>query len=138
MVDFPTLNLDKIRADVDAFAEEEGRRPRLMVVTLGQDDQDRGAKAIATAFADIGFDVDVGPLLQTPEDAARQAIENDVHVVAISGQVADQTTLVPALITALRDQGSNDITVVCYGPDTKIPPAAAEILRLIRKQRMAA
>ena len=158
MVDFPTLNLDKIRADVDAFAEEEGRRPRMMVVKLGQDGHDRGAKVIATAFADIGFDVDVGPLFQTPEEAARQAIENDVHVVGISSQAAGHKTLVPALIKALKDQGSNDIMVVCggvippqdypqlkadgvvaiYGPGTNIPVAAAEILGLIRKQRMAA
>jgi len=149
---------DKIRADVDAFAEEEGRRPRMMVVKLGQDGHDRGAKVIATAFADIGFDVDVGPLFQTPEEAARQAIENDVHVVGISSQAAGHKTLVPALIKALKDQGSNDIMVVCggvippqdypqlkadgvvaiYGPGTNIPVAAAEILGLIRKQRMAA
>ena len=149
---------DKIRAEVDAFAEEEGRRPRMMVVKLGQDGHDRGAKVIATAFADIGFDVDVGPLFQTPEEAARQAIENDVHVVGISSQAAGHKTLVPALIKALRDQGSNDIMVVCggvippqdypalkaagvvavYGPGTNIPMAASEILGLIRKQRMAA
>ena len=149
---------DKIRADVDAFAEEEGRRPRMMVVKLGQDGHDRGAKVIATAFADIGFDVDVGPLFQTPEEAARQAIENDVHVVCISSQAAGHKTLVPALIKALKDQGSNDIMVVCggvippqdypqlkadgvvaiYGPGTNIPVAAAEILGLIRKQRLAA
>jgi methylmalonyl-CoA mutase len=149
---------DKIRADVDAFAEEEGRRPRMMVVKLGQDGHDRGAKVIATAFADIGFDVDVGPLFQTPEEAARQAIENDVHVVGISSQAAGHKTLVPALIQALKDQGSTDIMVVCggvippqdypqlkadgvvaiYGPGTNIPVAAAEILGLIRQQRMAA
>jgi methylmalonyl-CoA mutase len=149
---------DKIRADVEAFAEEEGRRPRMMVVKLGQDGHDRGAKVIATAFADIGFDVDVGPLFQTPEEAARQAIENDVHVVGISSQAAGHKTLVPALIQALKDQGSTDIMVVCggvippqdypqlkadgvvaiYGPGTNIPVAAAEILGLIRRQRMAA
>jgi len=149
---------DKIRADVDRFAEEEGRRPRMMVVKLGQDGHDRGAKVIATAFADIGFDVDVGPLFQTPEEAARQAIENDVHVVGISSQAAGHKTLVPALIQALKDQGSSDIMVVCggvippqdypglkaagvvavYGPGTNIPIAAAEILGLIRQQRMAA
>ena len=149
---------DKIRADVDRFAEEEGRRPRMMVVKLGQDGHDRGAKVIATAFADIGFDVDVGPLFQTPEEAARQAIENDVHVVGISSQAAGHKTLVPALIQALKDQGSTDIMVVCggvippqdypqlkadgvvaiYGPGTNIPVAAAEILGLIRRQRMAA
>jgi len=149
---------DKIRADVDRFAEEEGRRPRMMVVKLGQDGHDRGAKVIATAFADIGFDVDVGPLFQTPEEAARQAIENDVHVVGISSQAAGHKTLVPALIQALKEQGGSDIMVVCggvippqdypqlradgvvaiYGPGTNIPMAAAEILGLIRQQRLAA
>ncbi|HLZ67499.1 MAG TPA: methylmalonyl-CoA mutase [Aliidongia sp.] len=149
---------EKIRAEVDRFAEEEGRRPRMMVVKLGQDGHDRGAKVIATAFADIGFDVDVGPLFQTPEEAARQAIENDVHVVGISSQAAGHKTLVPALIKALKDQGSSDIMVVCggvippqdypalkaagvvavYGPGTHIPQAASEILGLIRQQRLAA
>ncbi|GGF07292.1 methylmalonyl-CoA mutase [Aliidongia dinghuensis] len=149
---------ERIRHEVDAFAEEEGRRPRMMVVKLGQDGHDRGAKVIATAFADIGFDVDVGPLFQTPEEAARQAIENDVHVIGISSQAAGHKTLVPALIKALKDQGSSDILVVCggvippqdypalkaagvvavYGPGTNIPKAAAEILGLIREQRLAA
>jgi methylmalonyl-CoA mutase len=128
------------------FAEGEGRRPRILVVKLGQDGHDRGAKVIATAFADIGFDVDVGPLFQTPEEAARQAIENDVHVVGVSTQAAaGHKTLVPALIQALKDQGANDILVVTggvippkdypmlreagvagiYGPGTNIPAAAA-------------
>ena len=149
---------EKIRSEVERFAEEEGRRPRMMVVKLGQDGHDRGAKVIATAFADIGFDVDVGPLFQTPEEAARQAIENDVHVVGISSQAAGHKTLVPALIKALKDQGSSDIMVVCggvippqdypalkaagvvaiYGPGTNIPFAASEILGLIRQQRLAA
>ena len=149
---------EKIRGEVERFAEEEGRRPRMMVVKLGQDGHDRGAKVIATAFADIGFDVDVGPLFQTPEEAARQAIENDVHVVGISSQAAGHKTLVPALIKALKDQGSGDIMVVCggvippqdypalkaagvvaiYGPGTNIPFAASEILGLIRQQRLAA
>ncbi len=138
MVDFPERSPAGRQglADVDRFAEEEGRRPRMMVMTLDQDGQDRGARMIAAAFADIGFDVDVGPLFQTPEEAARQAIENDVHVVGIGGQAADHT--VPALTRALRDQGSNDIMVMCYGPGTDVPGAAAEILNLIRKQRMAA
>jgi len=141
----------KICADVSAFAEKEGRRPRMLVVKLGQDGHDRGAKVIATAFADIGFDVDIGPLFQTPEEAARQAIENDVHVVGISSQAAGHKTLVPALIQALRAEGADDIIVVAggvippqdyeglraegvaaiYGPGTNIPAAAAEILSLI-------
>jgi methylmalonyl-CoA mutase len=146
---------DKIRKDIEAFAEIEGRRPRILVVKLGQDGHDRGAKVIATAFADIGFDVDVGPLFQTPEEAARQAIENDVHVVGVSTQAAGHKTLVPALIQALKDQGAPEILVVTggvippkdypmlkeagvaaiYGPGTNIPKAAAEILEIIRDSR---
>ncbi len=148
----------RIQRDVAAFATEEGRRPRMLVVKLGQDGHDRGAKVIATAFADIGFDVDVGPLFQTPEEAARQAIENDVHVIGVSSQAAGHRTLVPALIAALRNEGGEDILVVCggvippqdydmllkagvaaiYGPGTNIPHAAAEILNLIRRRRKAA
>jgi methylmalonyl-CoA mutase len=146
---------EKIVADVAAFAREEGRRPRMMVIKMGQDGHDRGAKVIATAFADIGFDVDVGPLFQTPEEAARDAIEADVHVIGVSTQAAGHKTLVPALIKALKDQGGGDILVVCggvipqqdyqyladagvsavYGPGTNIPAAAAEILDLLRGQR---
>jgi len=149
---------EQIRRDVDSFAEAEGRRPRMLVVKLGQDGHDRGAKVIATAFADIGFDVDVGPLFQTPEEAARQAIENDVHVVGISSQAAGHKTLVPGLVRALHDQGAGDILVVCggvippqdypmlrqagvaaiYGPGTNIPKAAAEILAIIQKQAQQA
>jgi methylmalonyl-CoA mutase len=148
----------RIKDDVAAFAKTEGRRPRMLVVKLGQDGHDRGAKVIATAFADIGFDVDVGPLFQTPEEAARQAIENDVHVVGVSSQAAGHKTLVPALIAALRAAGADDILIVCggvippqdyqglldggvaaiYGPGTNIPHAAAEILGLIRRSRKAA
>lgn len=137
-----------IRADVAAFAETEGRRPRMLVVKMGQDGHDRGAKVIATAFADIGFDVDVGPLFQTPAEAAREAIENDVHVIGVSSQAAGHKTLVPELIDELKKQGADDIMVVCggvipaqdydflfakgvaavYGPGTNIPTAAAEIL----------
>jgi methylmalonyl-CoA mutase len=143
---------DRIRHDVAQFAEAEGRRPRMLVVKLGQDGHDRGAKVIATAFADIGFDVDVGPLFQTPEEAAREAIENDVHIVGVSSQAAGHKTLVPGLIQALKDQGADDILVVCggvippqdypalrqagvaaiYGPGTNIPKAAAEILAILR------
>ena len=95
----------RIRKEVDAFAAEEGRRPRILVAKLGQDGHDRGAKVIATAFADLGFDVDIGPLFQTPEEAAREAIENDVHVVGVSSQAAGHKTLVPQLIEALARAG---------------------------------
>jgi len=145
----------KIQSEVAAFAEQEGRRPRLLVVKLGQDGHDRGAKVIATAFADIGFDVDIGPLFQTPEEAARHAIENDVHVVGVSSQAAGHKTLVPQLIEALKQQGAGDILVVCggvippqdyeelidsgvaavFGPGTNIPVAASEVLDLIRQRR---
>ncbi|MGE5146599.1 MAG: methylmalonyl-CoA mutase family protein, partial [Candidatus Eiseniibacteriota bacterium] len=148
----------RIQAEVDAFAAEKGRRPRMLVIKMGQDGHDRGAKVIATAFADIGFDVDVGPLFQTPEEAARQAIENDVHVVGVSSQAAGHKTLVPQLVEALRAQGGDDIIVICggvippqdydflmkkgvhaiYGPGTNIPVAASEILHLIKRHRKAA
>ena len=149
---------ERILREVETFARAEGRRPRMLVVKLGQDGHDRGAKVIATAFADLGFDVDVGPLFQTPEEAARQAIENDVHVVGVSSQAAAHKTLVPALLKALKTEGGEEILVVCggvippqdyaflqeagvaaiYGPGTNIPLAASEILRLIAKKRMAA
>ncbi|MBT3331340.1 MAG: methylmalonyl-CoA mutase, partial [Rhodospirillaceae bacterium] len=149
---------DRIVKDVADFAVAEGRRPRMMVVKLGQDGHDRGAKVIATAFADIGFDVDIGPLFQTPEEAARDAIENDVHLIGVSTQAAGHKTLVPDLVNALKDQGGNDILVVCggvipaqdydylyqrgvaavFGPGTNIPEAAAEILALLNKAREAA
>jgi methylmalonyl-CoA mutase len=148
----------RIQREIDGFAREEGRRPRMLVVKLGQDGHDRGAKVIATAFADIGFDVDIGPLFQTPEEAARQAVENDVHIVGVSSQAAAHKTLVPALVEALRKEMAGDILVVCggvippkdydflkkagvsaiFGPGTNIPAAAAEILNLIRRQRLAA
>ena len=104
--------LERIRTEIAAFAEEEGRRPRLLVVKMGQDGHDRGAKVIATAFADLGFDVDIGPLFQTPEEAARAAIENDVHVIGVSSQAAGHKTLVPQLIEALAKQGGSDVLVV--------------------------
>ena len=148
----------EIGKEIERFASKEGRRPRLLVVKLGQDGHDRGAKVIATAFADIGFDVDIGPLFQTPEEAARQATENDVHVVGVSSQAAAHKTLVPQLIAALKAQGAEDILVVCggvippqdydqlraqgvaaiYGPGTNIPKAAAEVLSLIASRRVAA
>ncbi|HYG90344.1 MAG TPA: methylmalonyl-CoA mutase [Azospirillum sp.] len=147
-----------IQDDIDAFAAEEGRRPRILVVKMGQDGHDRGAKVIATSFADIGFDVDIGPLFQTPDEAARQAVENDVHVIGVSSQAAGHKTLVPQLIEELRKQGAGDILVVCggvippqdydylykagvsaiYGPGTNIPKAAAEIIGILRKQKRAA
>jgi methylmalonyl-CoA mutase len=129
----------------------------MLVVKMGQDGHDRGAKVIATAFADIGFDVDVGPLFQTPEEAAQDAVDNDVHVVGISSQAAGHKTLAPKLIEALRAQGAGEILVVCggvipqqdygflkaagvsaiFGPGTNIPEAAREILDLIRTRRAA-
>ncbi|WP_353859720.1 methylmalonyl-CoA mutase [Azospirillum formosense] len=148
----------KIQEEVSAFAAEEGRRPRILVVKMGQDGHDRGAKVIATSFADIGFDVDIGPLFQTPDEAARQAVENDVHVIGVSSQAAGHKTLVPQLVEELRKQGAGDILVVCggvippqdydylykagaaaiYGPGTNIPKAASDILAILRKQKAAA
>jgi methylmalonyl-CoA mutase len=148
----------KIQDEVARFAEDEGRRPRLLVVKLGQDGHDRGARIIATAFADVGFDVDVGPLFQTPEEAAKQAVENDVHIIGVSSQAAGHKTLVPKLIEALKRERAGDIVVVCggvippqdyeglqdvgvaaiYGPGTNIPSAANEILNLIKRQRKVA
>ncbi|HAM91198.1 MAG TPA: methylmalonyl-CoA mutase, partial [Rhodobacteraceae bacterium] len=104
-----------IQKSVEAFAEEEGRRPRMLVVKMGQDGHDRGAKVIATAFADIGFDVDVGPLFQTPEEAAQDAVDNDVHVIGISSQAAGHKTLAPKLIEALKAKDAGDILVICGG-----------------------
>jgi methylmalonyl-CoA mutase len=149
---------ERIVHEVKAFAEETGRRPRMLVVKLGQDGHDRGAKIIATAFADLGFDVDIGPLFQTPDEAARQAVENDVHVVGVSSQAAGHRTLVPELIRALETEGGGDILIVCggvippqdydelmkagvaaiYGPGTNIPVAASEVIKLIRGQKKAA
>ena len=146
---------EAIQRDVEAFASEEGRRPRMLVVKMGQDGHDRGAKVIATAFADIGFDVDVGPLFQTPAEAAQDAVDNDVHVVGISSQAAGHKTLAPQLVQALKDKGAEDILVICggvipsqdydflyqngvkaiFGPGTNIPAAARDILDLIRKTR---
>jgi methylmalonyl-CoA mutase len=140
--------------DVAAFAAREGRRPRMLVVKLGQDGHDRGMKVIATAFADLGFDVDIGPLFQTPEEAARQAIENDVHVIGVSSQAAGHRTLVPELVRCLRQQGAANIAVVVggiipprdyaflresgvaaiFGPGTAVPAAAREVLDVIRSR----
>ena len=151
-------DFEAIQNDIEAFAQNEGRRPRMLVVKMGQDGHDRGAKVIATAFADIGFDVDVGPLFQTPEEAAQDAIDNDVHVVGISSQAAGHKTLAPALIEQLKAQGAGDILVVCggvipqqdydflraagvaaiFGPGTNIPSAARQVIGLIEEKRPAA
>jgi methylmalonyl-CoA mutase len=142
-----------IKNKVEAFADNHGRRPRMLVVKMGQDGHDRGAKVIATAFADLGFDVDVGPMFQTPDEAAQQAIENDVHIVGVSSQAAGHKTLVPQLIASLREQGAEDIIVICggvippkdydqlkaqgvaaiFGPGTNIPQAAEAVLELIKE-----
>ena len=142
-----------IQHELEKFTKDEGRRPRMLVVKMGQDGHDRGAKVIATAFADIGFDVDVGPLFQTPEEAAQDAIDNDVHVIGISSQAAGHKTLAPKLIEALKGRDAGDILVICggvipqqdyeflykkgvkaiFGPGTNIPAAASKILDLIRQ-----
>ncbi len=144
---------DKLKAEIAAFGEQQGRRPRVMIAKLGQDGHDRGAKVVATAFADLGFDVDIGPLFQTPEECARQAIENDVHAVGVSTLAAGHKTLVPAIIQALKAQGADDIIVFVggvipaqdydflhaagvkgiYGPGTPIPVSAKDVLEQIRK-----
>jgi methylmalonyl-CoA mutase len=147
-----------VQADVEAFADAEGRRPRMLVVKMGQDGHDRGAKVIATAFADLGFDVDVGPLFQTPAEAARDAVDNDVHVIGVSSQAAGHLTLVPQLMGELRAAGAEDVVVVCggvippqdyyalraagvaaiFGPGTNIPEAARRVLGLLRTPGTAA
>jgi methylmalonyl-CoA mutase len=138
----------RVRRLTDAFAAAEGRRPRILVAKMGQDGHDRGAKVIATAYADLGFDVDIGPLFQTPEEVARQAMENDVHVVGVSSLAGGHKTLVPQLAAELARLGRGDILIVVggvipaqdyeflyahgaaaiFGPGTVIPTAAAEIL----------
>ena len=144
---------DALKAEINAFAEAEGRRPRVMISKLGQDGHDRGAKVVATAFADLGFDVDMGPLFQTPEECARQAVENDVHAVGVSTLAAGHKTLVPAIIAELKKQGADDIIVFVggviprqdyemlfdagvkgiYGPGTPIPASAKDVLEQIKK-----
>jgi methylmalonyl-CoA mutase len=146
---------EQIKADVAKFAEAEGRRPRIMIAKLGQDGHDRGAKVVATAYADLGFDIDMGPLFQTPEEAARQAVENDVHAVGVSSLAAGHKTLLPALVKALKDQGADDIIVFAggvipaqdydylfnagakavFGPGTRIEDSARKVLEEIRKAR---
>ena len=146
-----------MQEEVEAFARSEGRRPRMLVCKLGQDGHDRGARVIATAFADLGFDVDIGPLFQTPEEAVQEALENDVHVIGISSQAAGHRTLVPQVIEGLKNAGASDIIVICggvippqdydellaagvaaiYGPGTNIMLAAREVLEKIRASRPA-
>jgi methylmalonyl-CoA mutase len=143
---------EALKTEINAFAEAQGRRPRVMISKLGQDGHDRGAKVVATAFADLGFDVDMGPLFQTPEECARQAIENDVHAVGVSTLAAGHKTLVPAIIEELKKQGADDIIVFVggviprqdydflyeagvkgiYGPGTPIPASAKDVLEQIR------
>ncbi|TAM42287.1 MAG: methylmalonyl-CoA mutase, partial [Burkholderiaceae bacterium] len=143
---------ESLKAEIDAFAESQGRRPRVMISKLGQDGHDRGAKVVATAFADLGFDVDIGPLFQTPEECARQAIENDVHAVGVSTLAAGHKTLVPAILAELKKQGADDIVVFVggvvprqdyqmlydagvkgiYGPGTPIPVSARDVLEQIK------
>ena len=144
---------DKLKEEIAAFADQYGRRPRVMIAKLGQDGHDRGAKVVATAYADLGFDVDMGPLFQTPEECARQAIENDVHAVGVSTLAAGHKTLVPAIIQSLKDQGADDIIVFVggvvprqdydflfeigakgiYGPGTPIVASAKDVLEQIKK-----
>ena len=146
---------ETIKADVARFAEEDGRRPRIMIAKLGQDGHDRGAKVVATAFADLGFDIDMGPLFQTPEEAARQAIENDVHAIGVSSLAAGHKTLLPELVNSLKAQGADDIIVFAggvipaqdydylynagakaiFGPGTRIEDSAVRVLEEIRKAR---
>jgi methylmalonyl-CoA mutase len=144
---------DQLKKEINEFADAKGRRPRVMISKLGQDGHDRGAKVVATAFADLGFDVDMGPLFQTPEECARQAIENDVHAVGVSTLAAGHKTLVPAIIEELKKQGADDIIVFVggviprqdydflyeagvkgiYGPGTPIPASAKDVLEQIKK-----
>ncbi|MBN9696496.1 MAG: methylmalonyl-CoA mutase [Zoogloea sp.] len=146
-----------LKADIEAFVAEEGRRPRIMIAKLGQDGHDRGSKVVASAFADLGFDIDIGPLFQTPEEAARHAIENDVHAVGCSSLAAGHKTLVPAIINALKAQGADDIITFVggvipaqdydalyaagakgiFGPGTPIQTSAREVLKQIRAARKA-
>ncbi|MDG3003555.1 methylmalonyl-CoA mutase [Paludisphaera mucosa] len=149
---------DELKSDVEKFAAEEGRRPRVMIAKLGQDGHDRGAKVVATALADLGFDIDIGPLFQTPEEAARQAVENDCHAVGVSTLAAGHKTLVPELIKALKDLGADDVCVFVggvipaqdydflthagavgiFGPGTPIPTCAKQILDAIRRTHVPA
>ena len=145
---------EQVRKMTDEFAKEEGRRPRIMIAKMGQDGHDRGAKVVATAYADMGFDVDVGPLFQTPEETAQQAVENDVHIVGMSSLAAGHKTLLPQLVDELKKLGREDIIVICggvipaqdydflyehgasaiFGPGTKIPAAGIKIMELVKER----
>ena len=147
-----------LKADIEAFIAEEGRRPRVMIAKLGQDGHDRGAKVVASAFADLGFDIDIGPLFQTPEEAARHAVENDVHAIGVSSLAAGHKTLLPELVKSLKAQGADDIIVFAggvipaqdydylynagakaiFGPGTRIEDSAVKVLAEIRKARSQA
>jgi len=144
-----------IASDIEDFVEQHGRRPRMLVAKMGQDGHDRGAKVVATAFADVGFDVDLSPMFSTPEEVARQAIENDVHVVGASSLAAGHKTLVPQLVEELRKQGADDIVVIAggvipqqdysylyergvaliFGPGTPIPESARKVLDAVNAQQ---
>ena len=144
----------KAREMADAFAELDGRRPRIMIAKMGQDGHDRGAKVIATSFADLGFDVDIGPLFQTPAEAAKQAVENDVHIIGVSSLAAGHKTLVPQLVEELKKYKREDILIVVggvipqqdydflykagataiFGPGTVIAKAAQDILKVLTEQ----
>jgi methylmalonyl-CoA mutase len=141
----------KAKELADIFAEQEGRRPRIMIAKMGQDGHDRGAKVVATGYADVGFDVDIGPLFQTPKEAAKQAVENDVHILGVSSLAAGHKTLVPQVIEELKKYGRDDIMVIVggvipkqdyqflfdagavavFGPGTKISSAAIKILEIL-------
>jgi len=146
--------VEQVRRMTDEFAEREGRRPRILIAKMGQDGHDRGSKVIATAYADMGFDVDVGPLFQTPEETARQAVENDVHIVGMSSLAGGHKTLLPKLVEELKKLGREDIIVICggvvpvqdyeflyehgavaiFGPGTKIPETAVKIMEEVNKR----
>jgi methylmalonyl-CoA mutase len=143
--------VNEVRNLVETFEKKEGRRPRILIAKLGQDGHDRGAKVVSTAMADMGFDVDIGPLFQTPEEAAKMAVENDVHVVAMSSLAAGHKTLLPALRSALNAHGREDIVIVCggvipaqdydfllkngasaiFGPGTQIPKSTKRTLEIL-------
>jgi len=147
-------SFEEVRKMTDEFSSREGRRPRIMIAKMGQDGHDRGAKVVATAYADMGFDVDVGPLFQTPEETAKQAVENDVHVVGMSSLAGGHKTLLPQLVEELKKLGREDIIVICggvipaqdyeflyengasaiFGPGTKIPDAGKKIIELINER----
>jgi len=157
-----TSEIKAVTEAIESFAEEEGRRPRILVAKMGQDGHDRGAKVIATGFSDLGFDVDIGPLFQTPDEVAQQAVDSDVHVVGVSSLAAGHKTLVPALVKCLAEMGRPDVLIVCggvippqdyqflyeagasaiFGPGTKLPVAALQVVKMIgdhdgRKQAAA-